>query len=147
MFLVPLHPRDLIRLPPGSALRHILHLCDIGPLLVQAENRCEPTPRQPPFDSVPNQHSSPYAALSLSSLGPISHITSLAAGRPLNRPREGPILVSSDFSLYSSFFFARHARIHTSLLQRECGFLYVALLQAECHAEIIVLRLDLFRVS
>src|SRR5271170_6425872 len=69
MFLVPLLRRDIIRLPAAtirSALRHILHLCDIGPLLVQAENRCEPTPRQPPFDSVPNQHSSPYAALSLS---------------------------------------------------------------------------------
>jgi hypothetical protein len=65
----------------------------------------------------------------------------------LDWPREGLILVLSDFSLYKSPFFARHARKHTSLLQRECGFLYVALLQAEGHVEIIVLPLDLLHIS
>jgi hypothetical protein len=122
MFLVPLLPRDLIRLPLGLRCGTVC-ICEILDLCWSRQKTA--------VNQLQGSHNSIVCLTNTvlhmrhchSVVGPISHITSLAAGRPLDRPREGP---SSDFSLYSSFFFARHARIHTSLLQRECGFLYVA---------------------
>jgi hypothetical protein len=150
MLSVPLLPRDLIRLPaatrPLSAAAHstrggILALC-------WSRQKSAVNQLQGSHDSIVCLTNTVFHMRHChSAVGPISHITNLAARWPLDRPREGPILVLSDYSLYNSSFFARHARIHTSLLQRECGFLYVALLQAEGHVDIIVLPLDLLHVS
>jgi hypothetical protein len=108
MLLAPLLPRDLIRLPAAtirSALRHTT--------LVRYWELCW-SRQKTAVNQLQGSHNS-IVCLTNTVLhmrhchsvcwGPVSHITSLAAGRPWIGHVRGPILVPSDFSLYNSSFF------------------------------------------